>query len=101
MSSFLRVDTELSVDAREVCFDGLDGDVERRRNLLVGVTFGDELGHTPFGWGEHVACWCPPGDSFQLGARLLRPEGSAELLEDSQRGLERHPRRTPSPESSL
>ena len=73
---------ELGIDAREVCFDGLDGDEERRRDLLVWMTFGDEFGYTPFGRGERVACGRSSGNSLQLGSRLLRPETCAELLED-------------------
>ena len=96
-----RPDAELAVNAREVRFDRFDSDEEHRGDLFVRKTFGHELGYTPFRGGEYVACGRSSGDSLQLGVRLLRPETGAELLEDSERGVERCPGGTPLLEPSL
>src|SRR5262245_31648611 len=58
-----RADSQLRIDAGQVCFDGLDGDEQRCGDLLVGVTLGDEAGDALLGGGEHVTYRCSSGDS--------------------------------------
>ena len=80
-----RADTELPVRACQRCLDGVLRDEERRRDLAVRVTFGDELRDPALGHRQLVARRRTATDPRELRASLLDPERSADSLERGER----------------
>jgi hypothetical protein len=62
--------------------------VERRGHFAVRPSFGDELGDTSLRSGQLTARGRPAADPPELGARALRPQRRAQLLEQTKRLLE-------------
>ena len=58
------------------------------------MSFGDELGHTPFSRRQRIARRGSSGNSLQLSPCLLGPQAGTKLLEGGQGGLERSSGRT-------
>ena len=83
-----RANAELAVDAGERCLDRALRKEEGRRNLTVGLPFGDEGCDSPLGLGELVARRHAAADAGELGAGLVGPELCAEALELGQCALE-------------
>src|SRR6266536_6157579 len=68
-------------------------DKERGGDLTVGQPFRDERRDATLGRRKRVRRKRPTADSAQLHASLFRPERGAQVLEDTQGGAERLPRR--------
>ena len=82
-------DAELSEDAREVTLDRPVGDEQRRRDLAIRLSLGDECRDPLLGGGERAGRRRTPADSAKLAPSPLRPERGAAPLEDRERVLQR------------
>src|SRR5512133_611953 len=83
-----RADAGLAVDVREVRLDGPYADIQLGRDLTVRASLGRERGDALLGFAQLVGGRTAAADAAQLGARLLRPQRGAELLEERERAVE-------------
>ena len=82
-------DAELAVDTAEVVLNGVHAQEQDLGDLPVSVTCGGQFGHPLLGGGQVQGCGGPEANTGQLRHGPLRPQWSAEPVEDLPGFLER------------
>ena len=94
-------DVQLAVDGGQCGFNRVHRDDECRCDLLVRLSFSDELGDALLAPRQAASRWSPTGDATELRPRSRGPELGAERFEDVERVLERLPGGPPLPRAAL